>query len=159
MKIASVKYKILFFREQIKNQIILLSKGKGKFNKMLYLWGLTPALIVTFFFQHKINSIKNIPMAFIIYFLILFYFSWHIFVVRQTLKVQPEYRKVKIKDKELFKGKTKEEISFIKKERKKSKIKKMLLLEKWDSAPPYVIIICFDIYIILVQLQGIFNIF
>lgn len=159
MKIKGIKDKVLFFWQQIKNQIVILSQGKAKFNQMLYLWGLTPALIVAIFLQNRINSIKFVPISFILYCVIFCYFAWHIFIVRKTLKVQPEYRKVTIKDKELFKDKTQEEIELIKKERKKSKIKKLLLLEKWDSAPPYFIIICIDLYIILLQLEAIFRIF
>jgi len=159
MNIIGVKNKILFYLGKLKNEIVILSCGKAKFNYMLYLWGLTPAVIITFFFQRKIDSIKNTPLILIIYLAISLYFFWHIFVIRKTLKVQPEYKKVKINKKELFEGKTKEEVLAIKDNMKKSRLRKLVLLEGWESAPTYNIIICFDVYVALTQIQGMFNVF
>ncbi|MDD2840705.1 MAG: hypothetical protein PHY80_06380 [Rickettsiales bacterium] len=159
MSIIKVRDKILFFLKKIKNEILLLSDGKAKFNYMLYLWGLTPAIVITFFFQKQIDSIKNSALIFIVYLLISLYFLWHLFVIRKTLKVQPEYKRVKLSNRELFKDKTKEEIEAIKKDKRKSKFRKLILLEGWESTPPYIMIACFDTYVALTQIQGMFNIF
>lgn len=159
MNIINIGDKILFYLRKIKAEIIILSDGKAKFNYMLYLWGLIPAAIITFLFQRQIDSIKSVALSLIIYLAISIYFLWHLFVIRKTLKVQPEYKRAKLSKKELFKGKTKEEIESIKKELRKSKLKKLILLEGWDSTPPYIMIACFDAYVALTQIQGMFSVF
>lgn len=159
MNIVNIRDKVFFYLRKIKNEIIVLSDGKARFNYMLYLWGLTPAVIITFLFQKQIDSINNVALALIVYFVVCLYFLWHLFVIRKTLKVQPEYKKVKMTNKQLFKGKTKEEINAIKKELRKSKLKKLILLEGWDSTPSYIMIACFDTYVALTQIQGMFSIF
>lgn len=159
MNIVNIRDKVLFFLTKIKNEILILSEGKANFNRMLYLWGLTPAIIITFLLQRRIDSIKNVALILIIYFAISLYFLWHLFVIRKTLKIQPEYKKVKISNKELFKGKTKEEIEAIKKEKRKSGLRKLILLEGWESTPAYIMIACFDTYVALTQIQGMFSVF
>ena len=159
MNIVSIKDKVLFYLGRVKSEIRVLSEGRAKFGYMLYLWGLTPALVITFFFQKHIDSIRNVALVLIVYLVISLYFLWHLFVIRKTLKVQPEYRRVKISKKELFKGKSKEEIEAIKKELRKKRFKKMILLEGWDSTPSYIMVACFDAYVALTQIQGMFNTF
>lgn len=153
---TTFKDKIKSFLNGAKNKIIIVSKGEANFYSMLYLWGLIPALVIIFLLQNKIDSIKNNIVLFIIYLIITLYFLWHLFVIRKTLKVQPQYKKVKISNKELFKGKTKEEIKEIKKEKRKERFRKLILLEGWNSAPSYIIITCIDAYVALTQMQGIF---
>lgn len=153
---TTFKEKTKSFLNGAKNKIIIVSKGEANFYSMLYLWGLIPALVIIFLLQNKIDSIKNNIVLFIIYLIITLYFLWHLFVIRKTLKVQPQYKKVKISNKELFKGKTKEEIKEIKKEKRKERFRKLILLEGWNSAPSYIIITCIDAYVALTQMQGIF---
>ena len=148
--------KIKSFLNGTKNKISIVSKGEASFYSMLYLWGLTPSLILIFFLQNKIDSIKSNTISLIIYLLITLYFLWHLFVIRKTLKVQPQYKRVKLSKKQLFKDKTKEEIKEIKKEQRKKRLKKLLLLEGWDSAPSYILIACIDVYVALTQMQEIF---
>lgn len=148
--------KIKSFLNGAKNKISIVSKGEANFYSMLYLWGLTPSLILIFFLQNKIDSIKSNAISLIIYLLITLYFLWHLFVIRKTLKVQPQYKRIKLSKKELFKDKTKEEIKEIKKEQRKKRLKKLLLLEGWDSAPSYILIACIDVYVALTQMQEIF---
>lgn len=159
MNIVNIRDKVLFFLTKIKNEILILSDGKANFNRMLYLWGLTPALIITFLLQKRIDSIKSTILILIIYLAISLYFLWHLFVIRKTLKIQPEYKKIKISNKELFKNKTKEEIEAIKKEKRKSRLKKLILMEGWESTPSYIMIACFDTYVALTQIQGMFSVF
>ena len=153
---TTFKEKIKYFLGGAKNKIITISKGEANFYSMLYIWGLIPAFAIIFFLQNKIDSIKNNIILLIVYLVITLYFLWHLFVIRKTLKVQPQYKKVKISNKELFKGKTKEEIKEIKKEKRKERFRKLILLEGWDSAPSYIIITCIDVYVALTQIQGIF---
>jgi hypothetical protein len=159
MNVANIKDIVILFLNKLKDEIVTLSVGRAKFSSMLYLWGLTPAIIIALLLQRNIDRINNMFLVFIIYIFISLYFSWHLFVIRKTLKVQPEYRRIKIKDTELFKDKSEKEINEIKKERRKSKIRKLLLLDGWNSMPPYVIIACLDVYVVLTQLQGMYNIF
>lgn len=148
--------KIKSFLNGAKNKISIVSKGEASFYSMLYLWGLIPSLILIFFLQNRIDSIKSNTISLIIYLFITLYFLWHLFVIRKTLKVQPQYKRLKLSKKELFKDKTKEEIREIKKEQRKKRLKKLLLLEGWDSAPSYILIACIDVYVALTQMQEIF---
>ena len=153
-----MKEKLKIFFTNFKNKIIILSKGEANFNTMLYVWGLIPSLVIMFFLQGKINSIKISFFSIIIYLFLILYFSWHFFVIRKTLKLQPEYKKVKINKKDLYKDKTKEEIEQIKKENRKKTFKKMLLLTPWDTMPMYNIISCLDFLMIITQVQYLLNI-
>lgn len=152
------KEKIKSFLNGAKNKIIIISKGEANFYSMLYLWGLVPALIIIFFLQNKIDLIRNNTILFVINLIITLYFLWHLFVIRKTLKTQPQYKKIKLSNKELFRGKTKEEIKEIKKEKRKQRFRKLILLEGWDSAPSYILIACIDAYVALTQIQDIFTI-
>jgi len=154
-----LKNKSLEMVQNFRNNIALVSRGEANFKVMLYLWGLVPGLIVTFLLQRSINSIHNRFFATIVYVALAIYFLWHIFCIRKSLKVQPENRVIKISKKELYAGKTKEEIEEIKKEKRKENFQKFLLLRAWDSTPNYVLIGCFDAYIVLTQLQGLLGMY
>lgn len=154
-----IKNKALSIIGAIKNYIILISKGEANFNVMLYLWGVLPGLIITIFLQLRINSIVNIFFAVLVPSIILIYFLWHFFAIRKALKVHPEYVVKKIKKKELYAGKTDEEIEEIKKEKRKETLQKMFLLRGWESKPAYVLIEFFDLYLILTQIQVLLKIF
>lgn len=143
--------------KKIKESIVIVSKGEANFKTMLYLWGLVPGLILTFLLQRSIDSITNKFIAIPIFVFFAIYFFWHILCIRKTLKVQPENRVVKPSKKELYAGKTKEEIEEIKKEKRKENFQKFLLLRAWDTTPNYVLIGCFDAYIVLTQLQSLLD--
>jgi hypothetical protein len=145
--------------EMVKNTFKILVEGNGNFNRILFLWGVVPNVVLILFFQRKIEIFRFRFFTLFICILIIVYFLWHIFIVRKTLKIQPQYKVVKVKKKDLYKGKTKEEIAEMKKEERKTAVKKMFLLEAWDSTPNYVIVICLDAYTVLTQLQIIFGIF
>lgn len=153
-----LKDKVISFFKKIINYFLLISKGEANFNIMLYLWGVLPGIIIAFFLQPSINSIKNKFIAIILLLIILVYFVWHLFSIKKTLKVHPEYRVVKPTKKELYAGKTKEEIENIKKEQRKENVQKLLLLRGWDSKPAYILIGFFDAYVILTQIQSLLNI-
>lgn len=148
--------KILVF---FKNQFVSLSKGQYQhFYVMLYIYGLIPALLVLFVFKKSYSIILNNFLAILLYSLIIIYFIWHIYVVKKTLKVQPQYVVKKVTKKELYADKTPEEIKQIKKEKNIDYVKKLLLLKSWNSMPMYTIVELFDVLIILSQFQKILNI-
>lgn len=159
MNKENLKNKFLEILSKVKEEFFLVSKGEANFKKMLYLWGLVPGLIVTFLLQRSIYSINNKLAATVIYIFLAVYFFWHILSIRKALKVQPENRVVKPSKKELYAEKTKEEIEEIKKEQRKENLQKFLLLRSWDSTPNYILIGCFDAYIVLTQLQALLTIF
>ncbi len=159
MSKEDLKNKSLGILNKIKEEVILVSKGEANFKTMLYLWGLVPGLVITFLLQRSIYSINNKFIATIIFVFLAVYFFWHILCIRKTLKVQPENRVVKPSKKELYAGKTKEEIEAIKKEQRKENLQKFLLLRSWDSTPNYILVGCFDAYIVLTQLQGLLSIY
>lgn len=143
----------------IKDKIIVLSKGEYQhFYKLLYLWGLLPAVIIVFFIQKGLPLQSFQFISIIFYLLISIYFIWHIFVIKKTLKVQPQYKVKKISKKELYKDKTKEEIKKIKQENNIDTLKKIFLIKSWNSAPMYTIVELVDILVILTQIQRIWNI-
>lgn len=146
------------FFENIMEEIKKVSTGNGNFNTMLYAWGVAPGVILTIFIQRKIDFMDNVYMQFLLYLIFFLYFLWHFFVVRKTLKVQPEHKVVKPSKKELYEGKSKEEIKQIKDEKRKETLQKMFLLRAWDTTPIYVIVECFDVYLFLTQVQGLYNI-
>lgn len=155
-KILNILKKICGY---IKNQIIILSKGECKsFYSMLYLWGLLPFILISYITKGSKPIAKIEFIAIIIYSIFVIYFIWHIYVVKKTLKVQPQYKVKKISKKELYANKTKEEIKEIKNEKRKDTLKKLLLLKSWDSVPMYTIIELLDFILILNQIQKILNI-
>lgn len=158
MNMQGFKTGFLNIFKKIKNNIVEVHNGRGNFSSMLYLWGLIPALIITIFFQSKINHLKSEFFSVFICLIITVYFLWHLLCIKNTLKTQPKYKIVKPSKKELFKDKTKEEIEAIKKEKRKEAMQKLLLLRAWDSTPNYVLVACFDAYVTLTQLQRIFQI-
>lgn len=143
----------------IKNQIIILSKGECKsFYSMLYLWGLLPFVVISYITRGSNHILGAGFLSILIYLIFIIYFIWHIYVIRKTLKVQPQYKVKKISKKELYANKTKEEIKEIKSEKRKDVLKKLLLLKPWGSAPMYTIIELLDFIVILNQIQKILNI-
>ncbi len=143
----------------IKNQVITLSKGEYKsFYSMLYLWGFLPCVLVSYITKGSTPIINVGFISILIYLMFVIYFVWHIYVVKKTLKVQPQYKVKKISKKELYANKTKEEIKEIKSEKRKDVLKKLLLLKSWDSVPMYTIIELVDFIVILNQIQKILNI-
>lgn len=155
----NIKSKIIHIINAIKNNIIIISKGEYQhFNRLLYIWGLLPGILITLFIQNKLPNTSNLFFSILSYSLIVFYFAWHLFAIIKTLKVQPQYKVKKITKKELYEGKTSEEIKNIKKQKREDNIKKLLLLKAWDSSPSYVIIEIFDLFIILSQIQRFFYI-
>ncbi len=159
MNREDLKNKSFEILNKVREEFAFVSKGEANFKTMLYFWGLIPGLIITFLLQKSIYSINNKFFATIVYIVLAAYFFWHILCIRKTLKVQPENRVVKPSKKELFKGKTKEEIEQIKKEKRKESLQKFLLLRAWDSSPNYVLVGVFDAYIVLTQLQGLLSIY
>ena len=152
------KKKAKDFYNKIKNCIVLISKGEFNFQYMMYLWGVLPGIILILFIPKHIDTINSNILSFFICLIVAVYFSWHMLSIRKALKVHPEYRVIKQTKKELYKDKTPEEIEEIKKEKRKESIEKLLLLRGWNSTPNYVLVGCFDLYIILTELQRIFNI-
>ena len=143
----------------IKNQVITLSKGEYKsFYSMLYLWGLLPFVVISYITRGSNHILGAGFLSILIYLIFIIYFIWHIYVVKKTLKVQPQYKVKKLSKKELYKDKTKEEIKEIKNEKRKDILKKLLLLKSWDSVPMYTIIELLDFIVILNQIQKILNI-
>lgn len=155
-KILNIIKKILIF---FKNQFVTLSKGEyPHFYTMLYVYSVLPALLI-FFISKKNYSINlNNYVVILTSLLMIIYFIWHIYVVKKTLKVQPQYVVKKITKKELYANKTPEEIKQIKKDKKIKTVKKLLLLEAWDSAPIYTIVELVDVAVIIFQFQRILNI-
>ena len=155
-KILNILKKIYNY---IKNQIIILSKGECKsFYSMLYLWGLLPFVVISYITKGYKPILETDFISILIYLIFIIYFIWHIYVVKKTLKVQPQYKVKKISKKELYANKTKEEIKEIKNEKRKDTLKKLLLLKSWDSVPMYTIIELLDFIAILNQMQKILNI-
>ena len=143
----------------IKNQVITLSKGEYKsFYSMLYLWGFLPCVLVSYITKGSTPIINVGFISILIYLMFVIYFVWHIYVVKKTLKVQPQYVVKKITKKELYANKTPEEIKQIKKDKKIKTVKKLLLLERWDSMPMYRIVEWVDVLVIIFQFQRILNI-
>ena len=142
---------------KILNQFIILTKGEYNFNIMLYLFGLAPAIVISILFQKNIDRMGIAILQVFIYTLLALYFAWHIYVIIKTLKVQPEHKIVRPSKKELYKDKSEEEIESIKKEKRKDKLQKFMLLKAWDTTPNYVLIGCVDAYMILTQVQGILS--
>jgi len=147
------------FGNKIKEHFVRMTKGEYNFGYMLYLWGVIPAIILSLFFQKKIDLIASSTIKIILYTIFFLYFLWHLYVIWKSLKVQPEHKVVKISKKDLHKDKTAEEIQEIKKQKRNDTVKKLMLLHAWDTAPNYVIVSCIDCYVILTQLQGIMRIF
>ncbi|MDR3290243.1 MAG: hypothetical protein LBT02_03085 [Rickettsiales bacterium] len=145
----------------IKNQVVILSNGETKsFKITLYVWGLIPAFIVVLFLQRKINLSQNSFLTLIFEVFLILYFSWHIYVIRKTLKVQPNLRAPKkLSKKELYVNKTADEIQEIKKQQKKELSQKLLLKKPWKETPDYVIIGCFDFFVVLTEFSLFMNIF
>ena len=155
-KILNILKKIYNY---IKNQIVILSKGECKnFYSMLYLWGLLPFVVISYITRGSNHILGAGFLSILIYLIFIIYFIWHIYVVKKTLKVQPQYKVKKLSKKELYKDKTKEEIKEIKNEKRKDTLKKLLLLKSWDSVPMYTIIELLDFIVILNQMQKILNI-
>lgn len=152
MNKSDIKSIILGIFNKIQSRIKELWSGKTSLNVVLYRWGLLPGCIILLF-QKNINSIQNSFISISIYLLISLYFLWHLFVIRRTLKAQPELVVKKIKEKDLFEGKTKEEISKIKLQIGKDRLKKALLLKSWNTTPNYTIIAAFDAVVALTQIQ------
>ena len=155
-KILNIINKFLLF---FKNQFIVLSKGEYQhFYIMLYIYSLLPAILIFFILKKNYFIILNDYVVIFISLIIMAYFIWHIYVVKKTLKVQPQYIVKKITKKELYAGKTPEEIKQIKKDNKIKTVKKLLLLESWDAMPMYTIIELMDAIIVIFQFQRILNI-
>ena len=146
----SVKEFCLKFCDKIKQSIITTTKGETNLNIMLFGYGVFPALVYVIFLERKIKHIDFSFIRLFLFLLVFLYFIWHLYVIWKTLKVHPEYKKQKKPSKkELCKGKTKEEIKQIEKEIGKTRIRKALLLEGWDTSPNYVIVSLIDIYVLL----------
>lgn len=133
------------------------TRGEGVYWKVLYLWGLLPALLILYFQKSPVYMQSSKFTLFLIYLIITFYFLWHLFVLRNTLQTQPEYKVVKKSKKELYEGKTPEEIKEMKKQERKRTLRKFMLLEAWDTAPSYTIIACIDAFVALTQIQYLFQ--
>lgn len=155
-KLLNIIKKIIVF---FKNQFITLSKGEyPHFYTMLYVYSLLPAILIFFIAKKNHSIILNNYITILTSLLIIVYFIWHIYVVKKTLKVQPQYVVKKITNKELYANKTPEEIKQIKKDKKIKTVKKLLLLEAWDSVPIYTIVEWIDVLVVIFQLQRILNI-
>jgi hypothetical protein len=148
-------YKLyLFIAQDVKQKIILMTKGESSWYPMIYGYGLFPALFVYFFCQKTIEQNRNNFFIIFIELLLFLYFAWHIYVIYKTLKVQPQYvAPKKLTKKELYAGKTKDEIKAIKKEQKKEVVQKLMLQRAWDTTPYYKIIGAVELYICFIELQ------
>ena len=160
MDINSLKEKLGAFLKKVGNCFVLITKGEFNFKYMMYLWGVLPGFIICFFLQKYIELMQDkfALLAFLLCLVIIVYFLWHLMYLYKTLKVHPEYRVLKKTKKELYKDKTPDEIKELKKKERQETIKKLLLLEKWDSAPAYILVGVFDLCVILTELQLIFAI-
>jgi len=70
----------MVFLKNLLNQIILNTKGKGNFNKIIWLWGgIFYCLSFSIFFNININS-KNIFWSNILVYLLIIYAVWHIYI-------------------------------------------------------------------------------
>jgi len=142
------------FSKAVSLKLSELWSGNGKLNEILYIWGVLPGILVLLL-QRRIESFSFLFISKIICLFLMIYFLWHFLVIKRTLKAQPNLIVKKIKQKDLFEGKTKEEISEIKKQIGKDRLKKALLLKAWDTTPIYVIVYLLDLLIALTQLQAI----
>ena len=149
----NLKLKITNFIKYSVNSIREITKGHGNYNKILYLWGLLPSLLMLYYQKSPLYSNMDRGLAASLYVIIALYFIWHLIVIRNTLKEQPEYKVVKKSKKEIYQGLTDEQIKELKRENRKTNIKKFFLLESWDTAPAYTFIICIDAFVGLTQVQ------
>ncbi|MDR2527327.1 MAG: hypothetical protein LBC92_05640 [Rickettsiales bacterium] len=154
-KIKNILGKIYYI---IKMKVLVFTSGNAEsFKRMLYCYGLIPSIIVVFYIDKKIVMYKNF-FTFLVSLFLMIYFSWHVYVIWKTLKVQPQYKKPKkIKKKDLYANKTKEEIESIKKQNKKDFVDKLLLRKSWNDTPDYVIISCCEVLAIWMELNHILN--
>ena len=137
----------------LKGEFFAITSGNGNFKRMLFLWGAIPGIIISLILHRKIDRISFNFFKIFLSVIFVLYFSWHFYSLCKTIHLHPEYKKKKIKKRDLYKDKTDEEIKKIKIDNMKNTLKKALLMKSWDTTPDYFWVGAIDLYVILTFIQ------